>query len=67
MKPKEMMIKGQIDQQDYDLKYDPALLKSKNTALDTYTNMVTDDTEYQKVKQPHIRRRIDHRRVSSLG
>ena len=67
MKPKEELMKGQVEQQAYDMKYDAALLKSKNAAMDTYTNMVTEETERNKLKQPQLKKKIDHRRVSSTG
>ena len=60
-------MRNEIEKKDYDNQFDPALLRSKNTVMVIESNMFTETTEIQKTKDPNLRKKIDHRRMSSHG
>ena len=67
VKTKEVQMREETERQDYENKFEVGLLKSKNQVRGNDTFMVTEETEKMKVKQPHLRKKIDHKRVSSIG
>ena len=67
VKPNQNQMLTQLEKEDYDRKYDASLLKSKAGVKVVESNMVTEETEKLKLRQPSLRKKIDHKRVSSIG